>query len=226
MKGENMINKSTTKGPASQQFVAIDEIREDIVVLKNGGLRAVLMCGSRNLELESIDSQNAVIGAYADFINSFDWPIQIIIHSRKLDINPYLRSLEEKLKTQENELLKIQTAEYVDFIRSFVTLSDIMVKRFYVGIPFDPLESKTEGPIEKITSILPKTQRKEALSEEKFREYKSQLLQRVEHTVLTLAHVGIKASQLQTDELVELFYNLYNPEELEKKDIKITDQIK
>ncbi len=207
---------ATTKGPATQEFVAIDEIREGIIVLKNGSLRAVLMCGSRNLELESMDSQNAVISAYADFVNSFDWPIQIIVHSRKLDINPYLLNLEEKLKTQENELLKIQTAEYIDFIRNFVTLTDIMIKRFYVGVPFDPIESKAEGPIEKITSLLPKTQSKNVLSEEKFKEYKSQLLQRVEHTILTLAHVGIKASQLQTDGLVELFYNLYNPEELEK----------
>jgi len=211
-----MVNQSTTKGPATQEFVAIDEIREGIIVLKNGGLRAVLMCGSRNLELESMDSQNAVISAYADFVNSFDWPIQIIIHSRKLDINPYLNMLEEKLKMQKNELLKIQTAEYIDFIRNFTTLADIMIKRFYVGVPFDPIESKTEGPIEKITSLLPKTQPKNVLSEEKFKEYRSQLFQRIEHTILTLAHVGIKASQLQTDGLVELFYNLYNPEELEK----------
>ncbi|OGD24701.1 hypothetical protein A2819_03120 [Candidatus Azambacteria bacterium RIFCSPHIGHO2_01_FULL_40_24] len=215
----------TIKGPATQEFVAIDEIREGIIILKNGGLRAVLMCGSRNLELESIDSQNAVISAYADFVNSFDWPIQIIIHSRKLDINPYLNMLEEKLKTQKNELLKIQTAEYIDFIRNFTTLADIMIKKFYVGIPFDPIESKTEGPIEKITSLLPKTQSKNILSEEKFKEYRSQLLQRVEHTILTLAHVGIKASQLQTDELVELFYNLYNPEELEMKGIQLSNQI-
>ena len=211
-----MADQRKTKGPATQEFVTIDEIREGIIILKNGGLRAVLMCGSRNLELESMDSQNAVISAYADFVNSFDWPIQIIIHSRKLDINPYLNMLEERLKTQENELLKIQTAEYIDFIRNFTTLADIMIKRFYVGVPFDPIESKTEGPIEKITSLLPKTQPKNVLSEEKFKEYRSQLFQRIEHTILTLAHVGIKASQLQTDGLVELFYNLYNPEELEK----------
>lgn len=203
-----------TKGPATQEFVAIDEIRDGVVILKNGGLRAVLMTGSRNLELESIDSQNAVIAAYADFINSFDWPVQIIIQSRKLDINPYLKNLEEKLKVQTNELLKIQTAEYIDFIRNFVTISDVMIKRFYIGVPFDPIESKTEGPIEKITSFLPRAQKKEALPEEKFEEYKSQLLQRIDHTMIALAHVGIKASQLQTDELVELFYNLYNPEEL------------
>ena len=217
--------KTNKKGQATQEFVAIDEIREGIIILKNGGLRAVLMTGSRNLELESIDSQNAVIAAYADFINSFDWPMQIIIHSRRLDINPYLLTLEEKLKSQENELLKIQTAEYINFVKSFVTLTDIMIKRFYVGVPFDPIESKTEGPIEKITSFLPKTSSKNIMPEEKFKEYRSQLLQRVEHTILTLAHIGIKASQLETEELVELFYNLYNPEELEKKDIQITNQL-
>ena len=216
-------DKTTIKGPTTQEFVAIDEIREGVVILKNGGLRAVLMCSSRNLELESIDGQNAVISAYADFINSFDWPIQMIIHSRKLDINPYILTLTEKLKTQENELLKIQTAEYIDFIRNFVTLSDIMTKRFYVGIPFDSIESRTEGPIEKITSLLSKNRSKNVLSEERFKEYKGQLLQRVEHVILALAHVSIKASQLQTDELIELFYNLYNPEELEKKDIQLTN---
>lgn len=216
-----MADQLKTKGPATQEFVAIDEIKEGVVILKNGGLRAVLMSNSRNLELESMDSQSAVINSYVDFINSFDWPIQIIIHSRKLDINPYLETLNEKLKTQENELLKIQTAEYIDFIKNFVTLTDIMIKRFYVGIPFDPIESQTEGPIEKITSLLSKTQPKNTLSEERFKEYKNQLLQRVEHTILTLAHVGIKASQLQTDELIELFYNLYNPEELEKKNIQL-----
>lgn len=215
--------QKTTKGLASQEFVVIDEIRDGLIILKNGGLRAVLMCSSRNLELESIDSQNAIISAYADFINSFDWPLQIIIHSRKLDINPYLQTLEEKIKTQENELLKIQTAEYVDFIRNFVTLTDIMVKRFYICVPFDPIESKTESPIEKISSILPKAQTKTSVTEEKIREYGTQLLQRVDHINMALAHVGIKASQLQTDELIELFYNLYNPEELEKKDLKINE---
>lgn len=218
-----MAKTTKDKEPATQEFVAIDEIRDDIIILKNGSLRAVLMCGSRNLELESIDSQNAIINAYSDFINSFDWPLQIIIHSRKLDINPYLKTLEEKLEKQENELLKIQTAEYIDFTRNFVTLTDIMIKRFYISVPFDPIESKTEGPIEKITSLLPKAQVKNDITEEKIMERRTQLLQRVEHTILALAHVGIKASQLKTEELIELFYNLYNPEELEKKDIQLTN---
>jgi len=202
------------KGPATQDFVDIEKIKDDIVILKNGGLRAVLMCSSRNLELESIDSQNAIIDAYADFINSFDWPLQIVIHSRKLDIKPYLATLEEKLKAQENELLKIQTAEYIDFVRSFVTLSDIMTKRFYTVVPFDPVESKTESPFEKISSLIKTPSKKpQELPEEKFQEYKSQLSQRVDHIISALAHVGIKTVGLQTEELIELFYNLYNPEE-------------
>ena len=202
------------KGPATQEFVEIAEIRDDVLILKNGGLRAILMCGSRNLELESIDSQNAIISAYADFLNSFDWPLQIVIHSRRLDINPYLKMLEEKTKTQENELLKIQTAEYIDFIRSFVSLSDVMAKRFFIAIPFDPIESKTESPIEKISSLVGRAPKEASIfSTEKFAECQSQLSQRTEHIIMALAHVGIKASQLKTDDLIELFYNLYNPEE-------------
>lgn len=204
----------TDKRPASQEFIDIEKIREGVVILKSGGLRAVLMCSSRNLELESTDSQNAIINAYADFLNSFDWPMQIVIHSRKLDIKPYLITLEEKLKAQENELLKIQTAEYIDFVRSFVTLSDIMIKRFYTIVPFDPIESKTGGPFEKIGSLIKITSQKTSEpNEEKFQEYKNQLSQRVDHIILALSHVGIKAAGLQTEELIELFYNLYNPEE-------------
>ena len=204
----------TIKGPATQEFIDIDKIRDGVVILKNGGLRAVLMCGSRNLELESTDSQTAIIGAYADFLNSFDWPLQIVIHSRKLDIGPHLSALEEKLKTQENELLRIQTAEYIDFMKSFTSLSNIMVKRFYTVIPFDPIESKTGNPFEKIGSLIKKPSKNlHGLPEEKFQEYRTQLLQRVEHIILSLAHVNIKSAALQTEELIELFYNLYNPEE-------------
>lgn len=216
--------EKTTKGPATQDFVAIDEIRDGIAVLKNGGLRAVLMCGSRNLELESIDSQGAIIAAYADFLNSFDWSLQIVIHSRRLDIGPYLALLEEKLKTQTNELLKIQTAEYIEFIRSFVSLSDIMTKKFYVIIPYDQLLPAGGGPLGSIGSLFGKAPQT-MMTEEKFNELKNQLQQRVEHIILALAHVGIKAVQLQTDEMIELFYNLYNPEELEKKGIQVSNQV-
>ena len=220
-----MTQETTTKKPATQEFVAIDEIRDNVVILRNGGLRAVLMCGSRNLELESIDSQNAIIAAYADFVNSFDWPIQIAVHSRRLDIGPYLAALDERLKIQTNELLKIQTAEYIDFIKSFVSLSDVMVKKFYTIVPYEPAVLGSGGPLGPIGSLFKKSSPQTAMPEEKFKEYERQLQQRVEHIVLSLAHVGIKSIQLQTDELVELFYNLYNPEELEKKGIQITNQV-
>jgi hypothetical protein len=210
------------KGPATQEFVDIDEIRDGVVILKNGGFRSVLMCGSRNLELESTDGQEAIISAYSDFLNSFDWPLQIIVQSRKLDIGPYLKTLDDLLKVQQNELLKIQTSEYIGFVKNFVTLSDIMKKRFYVVVPFSPIESKSESPFEKLGSIMGKKPENRSVSESVFGENKNQLMQRVEHIILALAHVGIKASRLQTDELVELFYNLYNPSEIDKKDINIT----
>ncbi len=101
-------------------------------------------------------------------------------------------------------------------MRSFVTLSDIMIKRFYTIIPFDPIESTGGEPLEKISSLIKIGKQKTSeLSEEKFQEYKNQLLQRTKHIILSLAHVGIKAAMLKTEELIELYYNLYNPEEYE-----------
>ncbi len=216
----------TSKGAATQDFVSIDEIREGAIILKSGGFRSVLMCTSMNFELKSADEQEAIIGAYQGFVNSFDWPMQFVIHSRKLDVKPYLAMLDEKLSAQENELLKIQTAEYIDFIRNFVSLSNIMTKTFYAIVPFDPVESKKAGPFERVGTIFgTKPKGAEILPEETFREYKSQLLQRVDHVISGLAHVGIRAVPLTTEELIELFYNLYNPEELETKNLAIAKEL-
>lgn len=209
---------------ATQDFVDIEEIREGVTILKDGTLRGILMCSSMNFELKSQEEQEAIIAAYQGFLNSFDWSIQIVIHSRRLDINPYLTLLEEKLKTQENELLKIQTAEYIEFIRSLVGLENIMTKSFFLVIPFDPTESKTAGVEEKLGGLFKKAAKTApiVLSQERFNEYKTQLVQRQEHIILGLSRFGIQALPLQTEELIELFYNLYNPEEIESKDLRIS----
>ncbi len=218
--------QKTSKGSATQDFVAIDEIREGTIILKSGGFRSVLMCTSMNFELKSADEQESIIGAYQGFINSFDWSMQMSVHSRRLDVKPYLAMLQEKLETQENELLKIQTAEYIDFINNFVSLSNIMTKTFYTIIPFDPVESAKVSPVGKLSAAFgAKPQGAMILPEEKFREYRSQLLQRVDHIISGLAHVGVRAVPLTTEELIELFYGLYNPEELETKELGIAKEI-
>lgn len=199
----------------AQQFLAIQEIREDVVTLKEGGFRVVLMCSSINFALKSTDEQDAVIFQYQNFLNSLDFSLQYIIHSRKLNIVPYLESIKQRQKEEDNELLKIQIAEYAEFIKSFVELTNIMSKTFYAVVPFTPamIENK-EGILAGIVSLF-KTKKASAISAS-FEEYKNQLWQRVDTVVTGLQRFGVRAAPLNTEELIELFYGLYNPTEFEK----------
>ena len=199
----------------AQQFLAIQEIREDVVTLKEGGFRVVLMCSSINFALKSTDEQDAVIFQYQNFLNSLDFSLQYVIHSRKLNIVPYLESIKQRQKEEDNELLKIQIAEYAEFIKSFVELTNIMSKTFYAVVPFTPaiIENK-EGILAGITSLF-KAKKASAISAS-FEEYKNQLWQRVDTVVTGLQRFGVRAAPLNTEELIELFYGLYNPTEFEK----------
>ncbi|MDO9027425.1 MAG: hypothetical protein Q7U68_00980 [Candidatus Roizmanbacteria bacterium] len=208
----------------TQQFVAIDEIRDGIIILKNKGLRAVAMASSLNFELKSSEEQEAIIGGFGNFLNSLDFSVQFFIHSRKLNIEDYLDYLKSRLKEETNELLRIQIDEYTEFVKSFVETTDIMSKTFFVVIPYSAggAESVSAG----ITGILkpPKTTAG-AVTQEKFQEAKNQLLQRVQYVIAGLGKMEIRTVQLETKELIELFFNLYNPEQIENKKLKILEEL-
>src|SRR3989304_9585630 len=121
---------------STQQLIDVEAIRDGVVILKSGETRAILMFSSVNLALKSQDEQDALIYQYQNFLNGLDFPVEFVIHSRKLEISDYLTTLAETLKTQDNELLRIQTEEYIDFIRNFVAMQNIMSKTFYVVIPY------------------------------------------------------------------------------------------
>lgn len=207
----------TTKTTAlsSQKFLAIDSIRDGVVILKNGGYRSILMCSSVNFDLKSVDEQDAMVFQYQNTLNALDFSLQFVIHSRKLNITPYLDTLKERHKQEQNELIKIQISEYSDFIKSLVELSSIVTKTFYVVIPFAPAVM-TKGGGGLFLSFLPSKPRpavKGAVSEseKEFIEHKNQLLQRVDAVSLGLQRIGIRAVQLNTEELIEFYYSLYNP---------------
>lgn len=202
---------------AAQNFLTIDTIREDIIVLKDGGIRAVLMCSSLNFALKSTDEQDAITFQYQNFLNSLDFPIQFVIHSRRLNIAPYLETLQERRKEQENELLKIQVAEYIEFIKTFVNMTKIMSKTFYVVIPFMPPIIERGGLLRALASSIGFGKKGASeTSQGTFEEYKTQLWQRVETVVAGLQRFGIRAAPLDTEEVIELFYGLYNPTEFEQ----------
>lgn len=202
-------------GAAAQQFLLINTIREDAVVLKDGGLRVVLMCSSLNFALKSGDEQDAITYQYQNFLNSLDFPLQFIIHSRRLNVAPYLESLRGRQKEEENELLKLQIGEYSEFVKTFTESSNIMSKTFYAVVPFSAPVLKKDGLLSGVFSVLglgAKDIDKKGL----FRENKNQLWQRAETIVAGLQSFGIRAVPLNTEELIELFYGLYNPTEFEQ----------
>lgn len=200
---------------SSQNLIDIDTIRDGVVVLKNGGLRAILMASSINFFLKSAEEQDAVISGYQSFLNSLDFPTQIVVNSRQLKIDTYLDSLQKNEKEQENDLLKMQTAEYIDFIKQLIEMSNIMSKSFYIVAPFSLVEGKQGGIVQKISSIL-KPKQIASASEEIFQQAKDQLMQRVDLVTSALSGLGVQSVMLGTQEIVELFYNIYNPDLSEK----------
>ncbi len=200
---------------SASQFLTIDTIREDVIILKEGGLRMVLMCSSLNFALKSADEQDAITYQYQNFLNSLDFSLQFVIHSRKLNITPYIDSLRLRQKDEDNELLKIQINEYIDFITTFVDMSNIMSKTFYVVVPFTPSVLERKSGISGFMNFL-KPASPAAQNAGPFEEQKNQLWQRVDAVVSGLRRIGIRSAPLNTEELIELFYGLYNPSEFEK----------
>lgn len=196
---------------STHQLIDVKDIKENIAVLKNGNLRMVLMVSSINFALKSQDEQQAVIARFQDFVNSLDYTVQIVVQSRKLDITEYLNFLNERLGVQENELLKIQTGEYITFIQELIKLSNIMSKFFYVVIPVNSPVALEAG--KGIFSFFSKKKNASGPSpaDLSFESKKNELAQRAEQIAGLLGTMGLKTIPLGREELIELLYTNYNP---------------
>lgn len=192
----------------TQEFLEIAEIKEGVVILKDKSLRGVLMVSSLNLAVKSRDEQEAILYQFQNLLNSLDFFCQIIVHSQRLNITGYLDKLKEQEEKQPNELLKLQTKNYREFIQGLVTTGTIMTKNFYVIVPFYPVELK---------GLIPgkKPSQKEILAEAEFQKAKGQLEQRMEFLILGLRRCGLNATILNSEELIELFWSFYHPREAE-----------
>ena len=210
---------AATKSKSTQDFVPIKEIRDGVIVLKSGGMRSIILASSLNFALKSQDEQASILMQFQNFANSLDFSVQIMIQSKKLDIRPYIALLEERYKEQATELMKIQVREYIEFIRTFVDSTNIMSKSFFVVIPYDPpIMTGSKNPL---SGMLPKSKTPTQDFDKQFQEYRSQLEQRVAVVEQGLVRCGIRSAELGTEEVVELYYKLFNPGETEKP-IQIT----
>ena len=208
----------TTIAPNStQQFVDIEEIKDGIVHLKGGALRATIMVAGVNFELKSEEEQDIITAGYQDFLNSLDFPLQIVIHSRKLSIDKYLKSVQDRREQEPSELLRNQIDEYIEFVKSFVKENEIMTKTFFVVVPYEGggAASVKKGILGFFGGNKKKNAKKE--KEEGLEQQLTQLRQRIDQVLGGLERIGLRAVVLNDDELTELYYNLYNPETVEKK---------
>ena len=210
MKSKKAQRKKNAKA-STQASLPIAEIKDGVVVLKDGTMRAVIMVSSINFALKSEDEQNAVISSYVGFLNSIDFPIQVVVQSRKLQIQPYLDSLFETEKQQTNELLRVQIADYRAFVAELVQMGQIMTKRYYVVVPYDPASDKRKGFWTRLKEVV-KPAISLKLKDDRFRKRKEGLDMRIRHVSGGLQGIGLTIAQMDTQALIELYYSTYNPE--------------
>jgi hypothetical protein len=201
---------------STQAHLDIDRIRDGIVLLKTGGYRLVLRTTNVNFSLKSEMEQNAMIFAYRNFLNALEYPVQILIRTRALNIDNYIEKLKKYEEAQENELLKLQTSEYIDYIKRLIEVANILDRQFYVVIPYS---SGAGDQVKSLTGMFGR--KKKTADDGNFDQAKTQLQQRADALISHLSAIGVKAAPLTTPEVIELFYDIYNPSvaQLEKMEV-------
>ena len=205
--------KKGSPAASTQLHLNIAEIKDNIVILKNGGLRAILQTSSVNFNLKSEDEQNAIIYSYQNFLNSLDFPIQISVQSRKLDIDKYIDNVKEKAMEHENPLLKQQTLEYADYVHKLIEYADIMEKNFYVVVPYDPYRMQKLNIFSKFLQSISASDSVDSIKRRhhEFEELSKHLAERVSVVKTGLEACNLRTMQLTTPQLIEMFYEIYNP---------------
>jgi len=224
---ETMHSKQLSGGKPSastEQYMDIAEIRDDLVIMKDGTLRGVVLVSSINFALKSEDEQTAVVSSYVGFLNSLDFPIQVVIQSRKLNIDAYLDRLKEAERTQRNELLRTQIADYRQFVRELIELGQIMSKRFFVVVPYTPGSNKAKSWWQRFQEVLSPAKSVRA-KESQFQDRKRSLDGRMSLVLGGLSGMGLQVTQLDTQGLVELYYTVYNPDIFLSEKMVSTDQL-
>jgi hypothetical protein len=207
------IAKQDTSTASTQGFMPISEIHDNTLILKNGGLRSILKVNSINFNLKSEEEQRSILYSYQGFLNTLSFPIQILIKSKKLEIDTYLEKLKKIGEKQPDQLLQKQTFEYIQYIEKLVEYADIMEKNFYLIIPMDPYRSSTPNPIQKLFEKLKGKDTFAEIQKRKleFNELKKQLSSRINVAKAGLENCGLKVDILKDSEIIELLYKSYNP---------------
>lgn len=204
---------------STQQAIDIAGIKDGIMVMKDGSYRLVFQVSATNFALKSEQEQNSIIFQYQGFLNSLHFPIQIVIRSRQLDLTQYIAKIEKMSETQTNELIKVQTLDYVDFLKKLIEMANIMKKIFYVVVSYNPISIKKSGLFDKFfakKSVFEHIK----ISEDEFKNYTNKLSERANIVAGGLGQMGLHCFQLSTEDLIELYYQIYNPDDATKERVK------
>jgi len=220
--------QSQSNPNSTQNSLQLSEIRDGIVIMGDGSFRAVVMCQSINFDLMSPQEREAVEFSYQGFLNSLYFPIQIFIRSQKVDLRPYLEKLDKTRTTQDNMLLGLLMEDYIAFLADIAQQTNIMDKRFYIVIKYPDLEVDVRKALKQSTSfftglagiISPGKSQHVTIDEMTLEKAKTELRNRVQAVMQGLAQCGIQSLPLDTEELIELYYDAYNPDTATRQQIK------
>lgn len=201
---------------SAQSFVEIEEIRGPVLILKDGSLRAVIEASSINFELKSSDEKIAILRGFQNFLNSVDFPIQMVINSRRLDISDYIAKLKTTINTMDNEMLRVHAVAYTEFVEGLAKGSNIVVKQFYIVIPYYVTEI-TLGKVglkDKIRNLFAQKKVVKKLDQENLNKYLTQLEQRVGVIRTGVEALGVRTSIMTRDKLIKMYHGYYNQRNL------------
>jgi hypothetical protein len=213
---------------STQNTLQISEIRDGIAILSDGSFRAVIMCKSINFDLMSPQEREAVEFSYQGFLNSLYFPIQIFMRSQKVDLKPYLERLDKIRVEQDNMLLGLLMEDYVAFLSDIAQQTNIMDKRFYVVIKYPDTDQDIRRAFKQSTSFFtglaglfsPGKPNHVVIDESTLEQAKTELRNRVQAVMQGLSEAGIQSLPLDTEELIELYYDAYNPDTATRQQIK------
>ncbi|MEX0932103.1 MAG: hypothetical protein WDZ81_00670 [Candidatus Saccharimonadales bacterium] len=212
---KNKKNNEKTTPTSTQNSLLIAEIRDGMVIMKDGSLRAVVMCQSINFDLMSPKEREAVEYGYQGFLNSLYFPVQIVVRSLKVDLDNYMDKLEHIRNQQQNVMLQFLMEDYMNYVHYLLESSNIMDKQFYVVVPYYPPATTQAGlatGVRKFTNLFKQNNSPITINEADFNKYRTELAQRVQVILNGLSSMAIQSVPLNTQELIELYYSFYNPE--------------
>jgi type IV secretory pathway VirB4 component len=226
--GQSNPGAGKTNPNSTQNSLLISEVRDGIVIMNDGSFRAVVMCKSINFDLMSPQEREAVEFSYQGFLNSLYFPIQIFIRSQKIDLAPYLDKLDKIRSEQDNMLLGLLMEDYVAFLSDISQQTNIMDKKFYVVIQYPDLDENLKSAIKQSTGffgglasmLTPNKQRPVTIDEALLENAKTELKNRVQSVMQGLQQCGVQSLPLDTQEMLELYYDAYNPDTATRQQLK------